>query len=206
MGWTAQTRWRPAAPSIEEAPSLTSAVPLTATQLYDCHLTAVYRYVVRRLPRREDAEDVTAEVFQAAFARLHQCRGSAGPRAWLLGIARRKVADALRRRGRNRETLESDLPDAFADRESAADSGAGDPAKSFAREEANRTLRDLVASLNSDQREALLLQYVEGLSIAEVAEVMGKSPAAVNSLLQRARASVFRAGRGYFLGAEEAAK
>jgi DNA-directed RNA polymerase specialized sigma24 family protein len=44
---------------------------------------------------------------------------------------------------------------------------------------------------------------VEGLSIAEIAVVMRRSPAAVNSLLQRARAAIFRQGAAYFLGGPE---
>ena len=60
--------------------------PLTATGLYEAHLAEVFRYVVRRIPRRDEAEDVTAGVFAAAFTspprpggivrRGSGCRGS----------------------------------------------------------------------------------------------------------------------------------
>ena len=64
-------------------------------------------------------------------------------------------------------------------------------------------LRDLLGQLNADQREALLLHYMEWLSVAEAAVVMGRSPASVKSLLQRARATLHRRGRAYFLDDEE---
>jgi DNA-directed RNA polymerase specialized sigma24 family protein len=57
-----------------------------------------------------------------------------------------------------------------------------------------------MAELKEEQREALLLQYVDDLSIAEIAVVMGRSPAAINSLLQRGRASLLRRGKSVLLG------
>jgi DNA-directed RNA polymerase specialized sigma24 family protein len=53
--------------------------------------------VSRRVPGQEEAEDITAEVFAAAFVGLPRFRGHCPPYLWLLGIARRKIADALRR-------------------------------------------------------------------------------------------------------------
>ena len=76
----------------------------------------------------------------------------------------------------------------------------------MARKERARLLREMLAALPEDQREALLLHYVEGLPQAEMAVVLGRSPAAVNSLLQRARAAVYRQGHDYFLGESEAAE
>jgi DNA-directed RNA polymerase specialized sigma24 family protein len=54
-------------------------------------------------------------------------------------------------------------------------------------------------SLKTEQCEALRLQYWEGLSVNEIAVVMKRSPAAVNSLLQRARKTIFERGKNYFL-------
>jgi DNA-directed RNA polymerase specialized sigma24 family protein len=48
-----------------------------------------------------------------------------------------------------------------------------------------------------------MLQYVEQLSVAEIAVVMGRSPASVKSLLQRARETLYRRGRAYFLDDDE---
>jgi RNA polymerase sigma-70 factor (ECF subfamily) len=180
------------------------AEPVTVTALHEQYLDDVFRYVSRRIARREEAEDVTAEVFAAAFARLPRFRRDCPPRLWLLGIARRKVADALRKHGRRRETLASELPSAAAgmDRRTEADT----PEEALQRAEALSAVHEALAALKPDQREAILLQYVEGLTIGEIAIVMGRSTGAVNSLLQRARASVFRHGSAYFLGEGEVAE
>jgi RNA polymerase sigma-70 factor (ECF subfamily) len=150
------------------------AVP-DASQLHTLYLDQVYHYVARRLERHEDVEDVCAEVFAAAFEQLPRFRGEVEARLWLLGIARRRVADAP---DRNRDGL---------------------PPQAAVREESRVVLHNLLAGLKDEQREALLLKYVEELSIEEIAVVMNRSKAATNSLLQRARATAFKAGEAYFL-------
>jgi RNA polymerase sigma factor (sigma-70 family) len=107
-----------------------------------------------------------------------------------------------------RETLASELSDVAPGKDPLPERSAAaeDPEAALERAEEQRVVRELVEQLNEDQREALLLQYVEGLSIAEIAAVMGRSPAAANSLLQRARAALFRRGQAYFLGGNEGRK
>jgi RNA polymerase sigma-70 factor (ECF subfamily) len=149
------------------------------------YLDEIYAYASRRLARREDAEDAAAETFRAAFANLHRMpKGDV--RLWLFGIARRKVADLYRKERRRREVA---LTDDLAVTEG----------QSLESREAAANIRRIVYSLPDNQREALLLQYLEGLSHAEIAFVIGRSPTAVNSLIQRARARVYRDGRAYFL-------
>jgi DNA-directed RNA polymerase specialized sigma24 family protein len=60
------------------------------------HQSMVFAFVSRRIKPREDAEDVTAEVFLVAYRHWAKKRGET--RLWLFGIARRKIADAYRRR------------------------------------------------------------------------------------------------------------
>jgi RNA polymerase sigma-70 factor (ECF subfamily) len=180
------------------------AVRITARELYERHVAEVFRYVSRRVPRLEEAEDITADVFTSAFTALGRFRGHCPPYLWLLTIARRKIVDAGRRRSARRETLASEL----AGEEAAAAAlwqalaPTEGPEATFARSEAGRVLRDLIGKLKPDQREALLLKYWERLSVAEIAVVMARSRAAVNSLLQRARATLYRRGRNYFLDEE----
>ena len=168
----------------------------TADALHQRYLADVFTYVARRIPDRQEAEDVTAEVFAAAFVAPPRPHSPHGPYPWLLGIARRKIADSYRRRAKQGGAGESLPPDLVA-----ADSEG--PERTLARAERGRLLRELLGRLPADQREALLLHYVEGLPQAQVAAVLGRSPAAVNSLLQRARAAVYRQGHGYFLGESE---
>jgi RNA polymerase sigma-70 factor (ECF subfamily) len=174
---------------------------ITAAELHARYLTEVFRYILRRVPRREEAEDITAQVFAAAFAALPRFRGQCAPHLWLLGIARRQIAAALRRRAARRESLASELAEGIWETESlwAGVDRVEGPETAVMRAEARQVLHELVAALNTDQQEALLLQYVERLSVAEIAVVMGRSPAAVYSLLKRARAAIYKRGQGYFL-------
>jgi RNA polymerase sigma-70 factor (ECF subfamily) len=173
------------------------AAQITAAQLHARHLEDVYRYVARRIKGREDAEDITAEVFAAAFEALPRFRGDVEPRLWLLGIARRKVVDWLRKSGTRRELAweDSGLEEALE----AATSRSAEPSQALVLQERRKAMHDLLSQLKDEQREALLLKYVEELSVDEIAVVMGRSKAAANSLLQRSRATAFKQGRRYFL-------
>lgn len=159
----------------------------TAEVLVRDYLEVVYAYASRRLVTTADAEDVVAETFQVAIQNLHRKRNS-DTKLWLFGIARRKVADTLRKRKRRRE---DSLQPWLATSES--------PQNNLERAESVASIRRIVLSLPDDQREALLLQHLEGLSIAEIGIVMGRSAAAINSLLQRARKRAFQEGKDYFL-------
>jgi len=72
------------------------------------------------------------------------------------------------------------------------------PEEAYLHEESRRMMRQLLAQLPDDQREAILLQVEQDLPIREIARLMGRTVAATNSLLQRARASLLRRGKDYF--------
>jgi RNA polymerase sigma-70 factor (ECF subfamily) len=174
----------------------------TAQALHERYLDDVFRYVLRRVPSVQDAEDITAEVFAAAAAGLPRFQGERSAYLWLLGIARRKIADALRRRERRRESLASELAPETPEADPLWETlvAVEGPESAVMRAEARRVVRTLIAHLAPDQREAILLQYMEHLSVAEIAVVMGRSEASVTGLLQRARAALYRQGHAYFLG------
>jgi RNA polymerase sigma-70 factor (ECF subfamily) len=161
--------------SIQTAESLAPPTAASANKdrmevLFDEHFEAVYRFVSRRLPSEDDAKDVTAEVFAAAIAK--KAPRHVSPRCWLYGVARRKLADAYRKRRRH-EPLHPAMATG-ADFEAAI------------------AVRRAVEALPPDQRDAFLLQTLEDLSVEEIAQVMGRSRASVKALLQRARESLRR--------------
>jgi len=165
-------------------------------------LDAVFAYVLFRVPNHTEAEDITAETFAASLTALARFRGESKPYAWLLGIARQKIAEAARRRERtrSRELSEEDLPE--RERETLCLLLTADfrqmPEDALLHKEARDVMRQLLERLPEPQREALLLQVRHGLSVREIAHVLGRSEAATNSLLQRARATIFRYGQSYF--------
>jgi RNA polymerase sigma-70 factor, ECF subfamily len=183
-------------------PFIRTACPLAVadgelfTHLREAHLTAVFDFTRRRVPTCDDAEDVVAETFGAAFSCVARCpKDPSLHRAWLLGIARRKVADLLRKRYRQREVVLDILPECV--------DPTPTPETRILRTEDAKALRRAVLALLQAQRDALLLRYTDGLSAAEISHVLGKSEAAVNSLLQRARSAIFERTAYHFLPQEE---
>ncbi|MBC8104029.1 MAG: sigma-70 family RNA polymerase sigma factor [Cytophagales bacterium] len=202
------------APNVSDNDKKENPIPATETEfflpaetLHERYLDDVFRYVTRRVVRREEAEDITAEVFTAALTAWPRYQGRTDPYPWLLGVARRKIIDARRRQqsGRRffgrREVLASETGDAVWNTltEGLVARVSDLPETRALSSERQRVIRGLVEALKEEQREALLLRYVEDLPIQAVAAVLGKSPASVNSLLQRARQTLLEKGRSYFL-------
>src|SRR5207247_9221243 len=100
---------------------------VTAAVLHERYLEDVFRYVLRRVPRWEEAQDITAQVFAAAFVGLPRFRGDCSPYLWLLGIARRQIAAALRRRAARPESLVSELAGASPAQAPGEPAGDADP-------------------------------------------------------------------------------
>jgi RNA polymerase sigma-70 factor (ECF subfamily) len=141
-------------------------------------LPAVYSYLFSRCGRsRSVAEDLTQETFLAAVAIAKAGDGRAVSVPWLIGVARHKLIDHIRRRDRDdrrRRALE----------QNAVIGGTSD----VARELAFATLDELPPS----QRAAMVLHYIDGLPVGDVAAVLGKSVHATESLLARGRESFRR--------------
>lgn len=155
-----------------EVAETTELRPASRYELQQRFLEHIHRYVSSFIANQAEAEDVSMEVIHAAFQGFDRLRRSENPKIWILGIARRKVADHLRSSYRRKEVslLEADhLP-------------------TQAGIEVRVHVKAILRRLPQLEREALVLKYGIGLSQTEVAAVLRKSNAAVNSLLQRARA------------------
>jgi RNA polymerase sigma-70 factor (ECF subfamily) len=145
--------------------------PARFTELYEENFERVYAFVARRLRNRDDAEDVTAEVFRDALANLQRFEWRGAPfAAWLYRIASNAIADRWQRAAKEQGTaLADDPPD---------DSAHANP------EEIERRagLFRLVATLPYDQRRVIEMRFAEGRSIAEIAREIGRTDGAVKQL------------------------
>jgi RNA polymerase sigma-70 factor (ECF subfamily) len=147
--------------------------------LYRRYLDRVYAYAFYQLGDHHDAEDATERTFLAALAALPGFRDEgASFRAWLFRIAHNTVANVHRTRSRRRavplpEEFERPAPDA-------------DPAALVARAEEQRRILRAIATLPEDRRQVVLLRFVDGLSTAEISEVLDRSAGAVRVLQHRA--------------------
>lgn len=142
--------------------------------LYVRHRIAVYRYLRTRTTDEDDAADLTALTFERAFVAIARYRaGGAGVRAWLVGIARNTAIDHGRRRlAAPRLTPRLDPDDG--------------PEAQFVADESASELRQRVAALPPDQRDAIVLRYAAGLTAREIGAVLGKNEAASQKLVSRA--------------------
>jgi RNA polymerase sigma-70 factor (ECF subfamily) len=157
--------------------------PAAFSAFYREHVTAVTRFVTRRVADAHLAADLTADVFVAAIGAAQGYQGSAGgPRTWLYGIARNVIAAEFRRSARERRAagliagrrlLEPD-----------------DVERLLEQIDAFRQVRELHESLRGlpdGERAVLELVSVDGLSVAEAAAALGIRPVTARVRLLRAR-------------------
>lgn len=144
-------------------------------EVYEDNFDRVYAFVVSRVLDRTEAEDVTAEVFHQALAKLAQFEWQGTPFiAWLLRIASNKIADRWQRQSRLREVSDSDLEDA----------GGSDGI------ERRVMLAQLIEELPSDQRLVVVRRFIHQRSIRDIAAELGRSEGAVKQLQLRALQSL----------------
>ncbi|MEW2272873.1 sigma-70 family RNA polymerase sigma factor [Streptomyces griseofuscus] len=143
----------------------------------------VLRYVTYLSGDPQTAHDLTQDTFARAFGSLHRYEGRAPARTWLLSIARRAVADSLRRaavRPRIADTV---------DWQTAVE---GTQPRGLPGFDDGIALLDLLETLPDERREAFLLTQVVGLSYEEAAGFTGRPIGTVRSRVSRARATLER--------------
>lgn len=163
--------------------------PAALQTLYTRYGEPLFAFICHHLDgSRPDAEEVWQDTLLAAIRSLPEYRGRSRLFTWLCGIARHKIADHLRRRGRPVAAF-SELPS----QQLAALMDAGPlPEEILAQKDTRIRVIEALAALPEDYRAALVARYADQRSVDEVAELLGKGYKAAESLLSRARAA-FRA-------------
>jgi len=154
--------------------------------LYDRALPEVYGYLVRRCPAAT-AEELTSDTFLAAVSALRRGAVDHLTIGWLMTVARNKLVDHWRRTAREerRRHLVA-APDPIAEDDWTDDIvGIGDL-------DQQRALV-VLASLGAHHQAALTLRYLDGLSVPDVADRLGRTVHATEALLVRARVAFRRA-------------
>lgn len=152
--------------------------PDAFSRLYLVYLPRIYRYLLARLPTAEDAADACQQVFLKALEAIPTYDERGLPfAAWIFRIARNTTIDAARRR---RSTVPWEhLP------ESAHPLEPDQPESAFLRRESVKRFEELLAPLDDDRRDLLVLRFVAGLTTKEIAGILGKSDGAVRTQLSR---------------------
>ncbi len=148
-------------------------------QLYDHYHPSVYRFVYWRTRSSSLAEDLTSETFLRALRNMSGFRWQGKDfGAWLMTIARNLCTDHFKA-GRTRLELTTDDMGLHDD---AADGGPEDTVLAGL---AHEVLLDGLRQLSDEQRDCLIMRFLQGLSIAETAAVLGRSEGAVKQLQLR---------------------
>ena len=146
----------------------------------------LYSLVFHQVDRNQAAaEDITQEIFLSAVKSAKSFRGRSKLYTWLCAIAHHKIADFYRRKKREVKRATGTAatvidPDQIPDNELLAPNV-------IESEEIRQMIEQALSRVPPDYREVLLLKYVEGMSVVEIAIIMRRSAKAVEGLLTRAR-------------------
>jgi RNA polymerase sigma-70 factor (ECF subfamily) len=148
-------------------------------RLYDQYADTVYRYIYYRVGGKATAEDLTSETFLRALRRIGTFTWQGRDfGAWLVTIARNLVADHFKSSRFRLEVTTGEMLDANEVERS--------PEDSVLESLSNAALLEAVRKLNPQQQECVTLRFLQGLSVAETARVMGKNEGAIKTLQYRA--------------------
>ncbi|AUY54380.1 ECF subfamily RNA polymerase sigma factor, BldN family [Streptomyces sp. CB01881] len=148
-------------------------------RLYDHYADTVYRYIYYRVGSRATAEDLTSETFLRALRRIGTFTWQGRDfGAWLVTIARNLVADHFKSSRFRLEVTTGEMLDSNECERS--------PEESVLESLSNAALLDAVHRLNPQQQECVTLRFLQGLSVAETARIMGKNEGAIKTLQYRA--------------------
>lgn len=170
----------------EEQTRLTALVDLACQgdaeafgQLYDHYVAGVFKFVYARVNSRTLAEDLTSEAFTRALRSIGKFQWQGKDfGAWLTTIARNLVADHFKS---SRHRLEL-VTDELEESQDIDDSPEDEALASLTGE----LLLNAVRALPDEQRDCLLMRFVQGMSIAQTAQALGRSDGAIKQLQLRA--------------------
>lgn len=146
-------------------------------ELYDRHVVRVYRHIYYLVGDAREAEDLTAQTFLKAWEAIGRYKERGAPIvAWLLRIAHNLTVSYLRSRRDH-----SELDDGYVDQKRG-----GNPEEVLEQSSDERSVREAVMQLRDEQRQVIMLRFVEELGYQEVAQVIGKSVPAVRVIQHRA--------------------
>lgn len=152
--------------------------PAALQALHERFYETVARYIQFKVGNPQTVEDLSGEVFVRVLEGLK--RGQAwrdSPQGWIMGIARHVVTDYYRKRERMAEVK---LNEQLAAAEEAS------PPQQAMLNERKRHLMEAIQQLTDEQRDVILMRFMEGIDIQGVAKAINKTPGAVKGLQYRA--------------------
>lgn len=155
--------------------------PQAFSEVYDLYITPIYRFIYFKVATKQDAEDLTSEVFLKIWQYITETEEEIqNLRALLYRTARNLVIDFYSRSAKRDLTQDLEVLETIRDERQQSLLSQIDVA--FEMQDIEKVLRQL----KDEYREVIILRYIEELSIAEIAKVLQKSKGSVRVLLHRA--------------------
>ena len=159
-------------------------------QIYKNHSKMVFNLCLNYLQNTEDAEEATQDIFVKIYEKIDGFRSDSTLKTWIYRISITHCLDVIKAKNRQKrfgfmqslfgKTGEEVIPQKNFDH----------PGVELENKEAIQELMNLIQELPDNQKTALILKSIEGLSGKEIAEVMKLSEKAIESLLSRAKQSL----------------
>jgi RNA polymerase sigma-70 factor (ECF subfamily) len=155
--------------------------PEAFARLYDLYVTPIYRFIYFKVSNRQDAEDLTSEVFLKTWQYIVDSeQGVENLRALLYRTAKNLVIDFYRKKSNKDIIREEEFINNIEDERQQNLLAQIETATEM------KNMEVILRKMKSDYREVLILRFIEELSINEIADVLDKSKGAVRVLIHRA--------------------
>ena len=156
-------------------------------KIYRAYAPFVYNVAYRMVEAREDAEEVTQEVFLIVHQKLNSFLFRSSLKTWVYRITANSAINLLNKRTREQKGRVEDFDEALA-----FTPGDDDARKHVVQEESKHKIAVLLSMLNPDERACVVLRNIEGLSYEEVARSLNVNINTVRTRLKRAREKMLK--------------
>jgi len=147
-------------------------------ELFDHYQPMIYRFIAVKVSRREEAEDLTHQVFMSAWQKIKSYQHRGFPfSSWLYQIARNQVVDHYRAR-KNETSIDAIDPEHFAVTASAE--------FALPMKLQMETVREAMHQLKPDYEDIIILRFIEDISLKECAAILKKTEGAIKLMQHRA--------------------